>query len=100
MASEVKVEVTKGKGDVVDYEVSGGSSGSISAGTKEFQIGAIGSMVCFLTLIRRAEGSVKIVAGKQALNVSIDSGKDKKVSRGSSLSLPSKAKRAVVRERV
>ena len=100
MASEVSVQITKGSSNVVECEVSGGSIATLSAGTKEFTIGADGCVVSMLCIRRIGEGQIGIIAGKRALTVSIDNGKDKKLSRGNRLILPSRAKRALVRERV
>ena len=57
------------------------------------------SMVQYLTVKRLAPGSITIKAVTGDIEVDVDSPKGKRVKKGSNLSLSSKAKRAVVRER-
>ena len=98
MATEVTVEASGGQGNVMSCEVSGGDSSDNSCGTYKFKIGAIGSMVCYLTVVRRVSSEIKIIATSGDIIVDIDK-KDKKVKKGKSVLLPSKAKRAVIREK-
>ena len=100
MASQVSVQITRGDGNVAECEISGGSTRTLTGGTADFTIGAEGAVVSMLTVRRLGEGDIKIIAGKKALTVAIDGGKDKKLSRGNRLLLPKNAKRALVRERV
>ena len=94
-----KVTVTcKG---AVDYEVSGGDSGTITKDAKTFSIGRQGSMVQFLTLNRKEPGDISVKSKDSALKLEIDGPfKTKTISRGGSFKMQSKGKRLVVFEKV
>ena len=100
MATQVRVQATKGKGKFMHGEVSGGSSGEYGEGSHDFKIGVIGSMVCFLTIKRLDAGDIKISAVDGALDIQVDGGKDKRIKKSGSFKLPSKASRAFIREKV
>ena len=97
MATKVKV---KNEGQRLSYEVSGGDEGHIGKQEREFEIGAIGSSISFLTLQRDSSDDITITAVTGNLSISIDGGKDKTIKKGNRLKLPKIAKRAVIREKV
>ena len=100
MATKVKVSLAKGGGDFAHCEISAGTSYDYGNGTHDFEIGIVGASVHFLTVSRNKPGDIKITAVTGDITISVDGAKDKKVSKGKSLSLSSKNKRAVVREAI
>ena len=101
MATKVKVSLAKGSGDFAHCEISAGTSYDYGNGTHDFEIGVVGAVVHFLTVSRnKSAGDIKITAATGDVVISVDGAKDKKVSKGKSLSLSSKNKRAIIRETV
>lgn len=95
-----KVQVSTSSGATVDVEISGGGEVSLGSNAeRQFSIGRSGSVVQFLTAKVGASGQVKLVAVDGNVLVSVNGGKDRKVSKGKSLKL-SPSSRAVVREAV
>ena len=85
----------------VDYEVSGGDSGTITKDTKTFSIGQQGSMVQFLTLKRKEPGDISVKSKDGAIKLEIDGpSKTKNINRGGSFKMASKGKRLVIFEKV
>ena len=99
MATNVKVELSKGEGEFVNIEISGMTNYTYGNGSNEFTIGIIGANIHMLTAYKKSQGAVKITPLDGDVNVSVDRGKDKKLSKGKSLTLSSKAKSMLVRER-
>ena len=99
MATKVTVGLSKGTGEFAKCEISAGTDYTYGNGTHPFVIGNMSGNIHFLTVSRRSAGNIKIAAVDGDLLVSVDGGKDKKVSKGKSLSLSSHAKRALVREK-
>ena len=100
MATQVRVQATKGKGKFMHGEVSGGSSGEYGEGSHDFKIGVIGSMVCFLTIKRLDAGDIKISAVDGALDIQVDGGKDKRIKKAVVSNCQVKHPRAFIREKV
>ena len=99
MATTIKV-ISKGKdAHVLHAELNGGASGNLGTGSHDFHIGQHHSVIYYLTIKRLAAGDIRIMAETGDVYVEVDGGNAKHVSKGKSLSLSSKAKRAVVRER-
>lgn len=100
MATKVKIELSKGEGEFANIEISGMTNYTYGNGSEEFTIGIIGSNIHMLTVYKKSQGTVKITPLDGNVNVSVDRGKDKKLSKGKSLALSSKAKSVLVRESV
>ena len=93
MATKVTVSTNSG----VLFEVNAGGSGKIAGKShRQFEIGQQGAMIQYLTL---EGGDSKVKADTGDVYVEIDGGNAKHVKKGGSLTIPGKAKRAVVRER-
>ena len=99
MATKVKVELSKGEGEFANIELSGQTNYTYGNGSNEFSVGLHGSNIHMLTVYKKTQGTVKITPLDGDVNVSVDRGKDKKLSKGKSLTLSSKAKSILVRER-
>ena len=106
MATKVKVELSKGEGflfpnpyEFANIELSGQTNYTYGNGSNEFSVGLHGSNIHMLTVYKKTPGTVKITPLDGDVNVSVDRGKDKKLSKGKSLTLSSKAKSILVRER-
>ena len=99
--TKVKVEASKGgDGNVMYCEVSGGESADLRCGEYNFTIGAVQAVVSFLTIRRIAAAEIKVTATQGTLDVEVDNGRAKKVATGKSFTIPTKAKRVVIKERV
>ena len=99
MSTKVKVHGEKGTGRFMYLEVSGGQSGEMGDGTHEFSIGADGAMIQFLTIRRLHKGTIKVLAETGDIQIEVDGGKVKSIKKGKIFSVPSSAKRVVVKER-
>lgn len=99
MATEIKVEIAKGQGEVAHLEINGGQSGKMSNGHHEFTIGQQGAMVQYLTIQRLSAGDIKVLAETGDVYVEVDGGDAKRVKKGGRFSVSSRAKRVAVRER-
>lgn len=99
MATQVKVKGSGGKGKFMHLEVSGGVSGQMGDGTHEFSIGVENNIVQYLTIRREGPGKIEVMAETGDILVEVENMKPKHVKKGKSFALPSKAKRAAVRER-
>lgn len=99
MATKIKVIGGKSAHKFMHLEVSGGSSGEMGHGSHEFTIGQHGAVIQYLTIKRLHPGDITVLAETGDIDVEIDSGKAKHVKKGHRLNLPSRAKRAAVRER-
>ena len=97
MATKVRV-TCKGDGDVARCEISGGSSSECRAGSHDFSIGQIQSMVCYLTVVRLAKGDIKVAAIDGDVIIDIDK-KSKNVKKGGSYAFSKSTSRVVIRER-
>lgn len=99
MATKVRVEGSKGHGKFMHLEVNGGASGELGDGHHDFTIGQQGALVQYLSIRRLHPGNIKVTAETGDVYVEVDGGNAKHLKKGRSLSLPSKMKRAAVRER-
>lgn len=97
-----KVEVSALSGAKAWCEVSGGSESTVSNGSREFGVGASGSMVSMLTVRRESPGtiSIKAVSGKLAVELDGNHKSPKKLSAGKTLKFSARNERALVKERV
>ena len=89
MATKVTVSVKGSGSHIVDCEISGGADFKLGTGSRDVSIGADGSIVQFLTVVRLAPGVVSIKADTGDVVISVDGAKDKSVKKGKSLSLSS-----------
>ena len=99
MATKIKVEAKGRDHHIVHCEINAGAEGSLGTGSHEFSIGEHDSVIYYLTMNRLASGTIKVLAETGDVYVEVDGGHAKHVRKGSSVSIPSKAKRAIVRER-